>query len=317
VFGPVKGWWRQDKQSKTMLAAGQKQAELGEYAAAFDTYSDLLKTDPNNVAASHGRLDVAMLWVEDFRVSGKDDNEIAQKAASLLTRIGPVLEAGLTTGKGYRDADVVAHLAWLNALKDNLVGDDAKVEQHLVLALKMDPANVYANAMMGDWLLENHRSLDDAKKHFAVALAGGKARPFVRDCELGPMIYNQSPGVRAELIRVVNDMRKQGEPISDDDRGRVHDYFSPGLGSDAELREVLTAVPPEEEWATYQWIDRPLTQWEPFNPLQKQFIQASLWEIEGKRSEALQAFRQLQQQTQHDGGTLPRRIQEAVKRLSK
>jgi hypothetical protein len=171
--------------------------------------------------------------------------------------------------------------------------------------------------MMGEWLVENHRSLDDARRHFAVALASNTARRFVRDCELGPMIYNESPGVRAELIRVVNDMRKHGEPISDNDRGRVHGYFSPGLGSDADLRQVLTAVPPEEEWATYQWIDRPLTQWEPFNAVQKLFIQDSLWEIEGKRDEARLAFRQLQQLTQKDQGTLRRRTQDAVKRLSR
>jgi tetratricopeptide (TPR) repeat protein len=298
LVGPLKGWWSEGRQVKTMLAAGRRQAELGEYQAAFETYSDVLKVKPGNVAATHVRLDAAMLWVEDFRVSGESDKEIADKARSLLQRISPVLEAGLSNEKGYRAADVVAHLGWLNWLKVKLLYEDEKVEEVFRRALEMDPANVYANAMMGDWLLQNNGRLEEARKRFAIALDGGKARPFVRECELGSMIYNWSPGVRGELIRVVNDMRKQGEPLDDDHRSRIHTYFPRGSGSDSDLQEVLTAVPPdEEEWATYQWIDRPLMHEEPFTRVEQQFIQASLWEIARKRDEALRLFLQLQQET--------------------
>jgi hypothetical protein len=316
VVGPLKGWWSQGRQTKIMLTTGQKQAELGDYAAAFDTYSDPLKSDPGNLVAIQGRLDVAMLWIENFRVSGKDHDEIAQKAHGLLAQISPVLEAGLTTGKGYRAADIVAHIGWLNLLKVRLTDEDVPVEEHLLRALKMDPTNVYANAMMGDWLLQNNRSLDDAKRHFGIALQSGKARAFVRECELGVMIYNERPGVRVELIRVVNEMRKDGEPIGDEYRGRIHSYYSPGTGSEENLQEVLSAVPPDEAWATYQWIDRPLTEWAPFTPMEQQFIQAKLDEISGKPDEALQLYRQLERETQASDGTLSRRTRAAVKRLT-
>jgi tetratricopeptide (TPR) repeat protein len=316
VVGPLKGWWSQSRQVRMMLAAGQKQAELGEYPAAFDTYSELLKSAPNNVLAIHSRLDVAMLWIENFRVSGQSNDEIAQKAGALLSRISPVLEAGLTTRKGYRDADIVAHLGWLNLLKVRLANEDARVEENFRRALEMDPTNVYANAMMGDWLLQSNLSLDDAKKHFAVALQTGEAKAFVRQCQLGAMIHNESPGVRAELIRVVNQMRKDGEQLPDGDRGRIHSYYSPGIGSEEDLRKVLSAVPPDESWETYRWIDRPLGEWEPFSPTSQQFIQATLYEISGKREDALKIFRQLEQDTKKQDGTLPRRIHAAVQRLS-
>jgi len=316
VVGPLKGWWSAGRQSKALLAVGQKQAELGEYEAAFATYSDLLKTDPGNVAAVHSRLDVAMLWLENFHVSGENDNEIKQKAEGIFQRISPVLEGGLSNEKGYRAADVVAHLGWLNWLKANNTYEDEKVEENFARALAMDPGNVYANAMMGNWLLENHRGPEEAKKYFAIALASGKERPFVRECQLGGMIYSDTPGVLAELIRVANDMRKNGETITDDRRGRVHSYFDAGLGSDEDLREVLTAVPPDEEWATYQWIDRPLTEWAAFSRVDQQFVQASLWEIAGKRDEALKQFRQIQHDPESGDGTLARRISDAVKRLS-
>lgn len=319
VVGPLKGWWTQDRHSKMMLAAGQKQAEIGEYAAAFDTYSDLLKSDPDYVPAIHARLDAAMLWIEDFRVSGKDDNEVTQKARDLLTRIGPVLESGLTTGKGYRETDLVAHLAWLNLAKVRLTYEDANVKENLERALKMDPNNVYANAMMGDWLLLYNFGLADAKKHFAVALQGGTARAFVRQCQLESMMEKRDGNleVRAELIRVVNEMRKDSEPISDNVRGRIHSMYMPGVGSEAELRAVLSAVPPEDAWATYRWIDRPLSEWAPFDNFQQQFIRAILDEISGKRDEALVLFRQLQHDPQNVPGTRFDRVDAAVKRLTR
>jgi hypothetical protein len=319
VVGPVKGWWSAGREAKSMLAAGQRQADLGEYEASFNTFSDLLKSSPGNVAASRARLDVAMLWLENFEVSGKDDNEIAQKAGAILDRISPVLAGGLSNDQGYRAADIVAHVGWLNWLEvtdTQQVEYEDKVEPNFQRALAMDPDNVYGNAMLGDWLLENNRGLGEAKKYFAKALATGKARAFIRDCQLGALIHNDAPGARGELIRVANDMRKNNEPISDGRRGRVHSYFDAGIGSEEELHEVLTAVPPDQAWETYRWIDRPLTEWAPFAQVQQKFIQASLWEIAGKHDDARQLFLQLQQETKSQHGTLATRIRDAVKRLS-
>ena len=39
------------------------------------------------------------------------------------------------------------------------------------------------------------------------------------------MIYNYDSVVAAELIRVANQMRKDTDPISDSDRGRIRGYF--------------------------------------------------------------------------------------------
>ena len=111
--------------------------------------------------------------------------------------------------------------------------------------------------MIGEWLLLPPANLEEAKTHFATALKGGKAKPFVRGCQLEGMIYNEEPGVRAELIRVANQMRKDNDPISDDDKGRIHSYFSTTVGTDAELREVVSAAPPDEVWAMSGSVLRP------------------------------------------------------------
>src|SRR5438552_18458780 len=82
-------------------------------------------------------------------------------------------------------------------------------------ALEIDPANVYANAMLGNWLLQNNGSLREAVSHFATAVQSGKERPWVRTMQLGWLVYNEAPQARAELVKVVNDMRKSNESLNE------------------------------------------------------------------------------------------------------
>jgi hypothetical protein len=173
--------------------------------------------------------------------------------------------------------------------------------------------------MIGEWLLLPPANLEDAKTHFATALKSGEAKPFVRGCQLEGMIYNEEPGVRAELIRVANQMRKDNDPISNDDKGRIHSYFSTTVGTDAELREVVSAAPPDEVWATYEWVIPPAAEASDFNKLEARFIQANIDEVSGKREEALQIYRSLDQelkQRKDSGPRISQRVRDAVQRLS-
>jgi predicted nucleic acid-binding Zn ribbon protein len=314
VVGPLKGWWTQGRQAKTMLATAQQQEELGEYSASLDTLSEILKNDQGNTQALHTRLDVAMLWVEHTRTPRRDLDAVAPQAKAIFDRLSPVLEAGLGNAKDYRAADVVAHLGWLNLLKMRIVGESGPVETHIHHALQMDPDNVYANAMLGEWLLLTHDSLEQSRQHFATALKTGKARDFVRGCQLEGMIYDDDPGVPAELIRVANQMRKDHDPISDDDRGRIHSYYSTVTGSDAELREVVSAVPPDEAWATYEWVSPPEAP-ASVDTIEQRFIRANIDEAAGQRSDALQIYRGLETDTKDSKSRVAQRVRDALRRL--
>jgi hypothetical protein len=170
--------------------------------------------------------------------------------------------------------------------------------------------------MIGEWLLLPPGNLAEAKTHFAVALKSGKAKPFVRGCQLEGMIYNDEPGVRAELIRVANQMRKDNDPISDTNKGRIHSYFSTTVTTDAELREVVSAVPPDEVWATYDWVSPPLAEASDFDKMERRFIQATIDEVSGKREEALEIYRSLQKEIKDPNVRIAQRVRDAVKRLS-
>jgi tetratricopeptide (TPR) repeat protein len=317
LVGPLKGWWKTGRESHALLATAQRQEELGEYSAALDTLSEILKAKPSDTAALHTQLDVAMAWIEEIRIPRHGLDEVAPQARAVFDRLTPILEGGLSTAKGYRAADVVAHLGWLNFLKWNITKQSGIMESHFREALRMDPDNVFANAMLGEWLLLPPANLTEAKTHFATALNSGKARSFVRGCQLEGMIYNDEPGVRAELIRVANEMRKNNDPMSDSDKGRIHSYFSTTVGTDAELREVVSAVPADEVWATYEWVSPPLAQASDFDKMERRFIQANIDEVSGKREEALQIYRILQKEIKDPNVRIAQRVRDAAQRLSR
>jgi len=316
VVGPLKGWWKQGHQSHAMLTIAQRQSELGEYSAAMDTLDGILKASPEDKEALHTRLDAAMAWIEEIRTPRHDIDDVAPQARVIFDRLTPVLEGGLGSAKDYRAADVVAHLGWLNLLKLRITGQSGIIESHFREALQMDPENVYANAMMGEWVLLTHGNLDEAKAHFSAALKNGKAKTFVRGCQLEGMIYDDDAGVPAELIRVANQIRKDKDLISDDDRSRLHGYFSTTVGSDAELREVVSALPPEEIRATYEWLSPPDPQESDFRKMERRFIEANIDEVSGKREDALQIYRSLETETKGSNLRIAQRVRDAVRRLS-
>jgi hypothetical protein len=317
IVGPVKGWWKQGRQSHAMLATAQRQSELGEYSAALDSVAEVLKASPGDEQALHTQLDVAMAWIEDIRTPRHDVNAVAPQARLIFDRLTPILESGLGTAKDYRAADVVAHLGWLNLLKWRIAGQSGIIESHLRAAVQMDPHNVFANAMFGEWALLTHGDLEEAKMHFATALKSGKSKTFVRDCQLEGMIYNDDAGVPAELIRVANQMRKDKDPIGDDDRGRIRWNFSL-TESDAELKQVLSSVPPEELRATYEWLSPRDSEGSDLSTrMERRFVEAYVDEVSGKREEALQIYRSLETETKNSDPLVSKRIRDAVLRLSR
>jgi len=315
IVGPVKGWWKQGRQSHAMLATAQRQSELGEYSAALDSVAEALKANPGDEQALHTQLDVAMAWIEDIRTPRHDVDAVAPQARVIFDRLTPILQGGLGTAKDYRAADVVAHLGWLNLLKWRIAGQSGIIESHLRAALQLDPQNVFANAMFGEWVLLTHGDLEEAKAHFATALKSGKSKTFVRDCQLEGMIYNDDAGVPAELVRVANQMRKDKDPIGDD-RSRIRWNFSL-TESDTELKEVLSAVPPQELLATYEWLAPPDSEGSDFGKkVERRFVEAYVDEVSGKREEALQIYRSLETETKNSDPLVSKRIRDAVLRLS-
>jgi tetratricopeptide (TPR) repeat protein len=305
-----------ERQAKITLA--EAQTNQGEYQAAVQTYAAILKDDPLDRAVLDQQLATTMQWVEDFHVVSSSDQNSDQIAASALDQVLPILDGGLSRTKGIAAADVQAHIGWAhwmnNKMADREVGPAA--EQNLRAALATDPTNAYANGMLGNWLLQNGGSLEEAIRDFKVALSTGKARPFIRSLQFGGLIYHDERGARAELIKAANDMRKAHEPIHAATKSRLLSFcYTVAINDPADLAESLSSVPTDESWQTYLWIDD-APRSSDVQRTDHEFIQANLLELSGKRQESLIQFRQLQKEGPANRPTMKDAVDRAIARLS-
>jgi tetratricopeptide (TPR) repeat protein len=307
-----------------MFATARTEADRGEYESAFKTYQDLLKTDPGNRVAKDRQVDVAMGWLDDFHVIASDGGDVESLAATRLSEIIPLLDAGLARANGQRPraADILAHIGWAHWLNQKLAHREfgPRAERDLRLALQLDTVNVFAHAMLGNWIMQTGGRTEEALMHFRIAVEGNRARPLVRQMQLGVLVYPRDPETRTALIRLANEMRRNGEPIDDQEKNRILTAYDPTVNSAEELSETLSAVPANEAWPTYLWLDTRSTDGAnlDYQRLKHDFIYASILEIERNREYALSAFQRLRTELKgrRYDGRIVTYVDNAITRLS-
>ena len=317
-LGPWGASHERKLQIKQLLHTAGAQAEQTEYESAFDSYQQILRLDSSNRAAQEGQVDAAMRWLENFHVLAPEGQRPEEVAAPQLVQLKGVLEAGLarTSGKDTRAADILAHLGWAHYMNEKIAFREfGNAERYFQQALAIAPTNVYANAFLGNWLLQTAGNRAEALSHFQTALATNQERSLVRSLQLGGLYQNDAPGLRGELVRVLNEMRVNREPLDKSLQGRLSYLYSSTVSTAAELREVLTAVPLDDAWKTYLWLnpERPAD-----STVERDFVHANLTEISGDRAKALAEFKTLAValRAQHLNGRIADYTAAAIKRLS-
>jgi hypothetical protein len=138
----------------------------------------------------------------------------------------------------------------------------------------------------------------------------------VRSMQRGGLYHNDAPGMRGELVKALNGMRANQEPLDRSLQGRLSYLYSSTVSTAAELREALTAVPAEDAWETYLWLnpERPGD-----STVERDFVQANLTEISGDRAKALAEFKVLAAalRAQHFDGRIADYTAAAITRLSR
>jgi len=289
------GPWRASREREARVAALLKtaatQSSQTEYESAFNSYQQVLGLDDANRAALDGQVDAAMRWLENFHVLVGEGQKAEDLAAPSLAHLKTVLEAGLarTSGRDARAADILAHLGWAHWLNEKIAFKEFNGAERLFSqSLAIDPSNVFANAMLGNWLLQTHGDSAAAKRHFQTALASGAQRPLVRTMQLGGLLYNNDPGMHAEFVRVLNEMRKSNESVDPAVKSRTGYLYDAASSQANEFREVLTAVPHNENWETYLWLSGGASA-----DIRQAFVHASLAEFSDNRAVALSEFKTL------------------------
>jgi hypothetical protein len=329
LIGALTGWFHtfsnahtQSAEVKALMATADSQTKQGEYEAAVKTYGQILKNDPVNPVVLDAQLNATMEWVENFSVLVSEGQSATNAAGQQIDQMLPILNAGLSRLKGSRAADVEAHLGWTHWLNWHIAEREyrATAEKDLRAAVELDKNNVYANAMLGNWMLQNRGNFSEAIAHLNTAVATGKARPLVREMQVGGLLGNDIPGARAEIFKAMDDIRRSGEPLDEETKHRIVGFCcEAAMSSDAELKESLTAVPKDDAWKTYLWLsDAPVESSEQkAKTLTQEFVHARLLEFTGDSAGAFAMYRTLQTELKGTNMVIADKVDEAVKRLSK
>jgi tetratricopeptide (TPR) repeat protein len=322
-FGNIQGHFHQNAQLDSEMAVAQSQSRQRDYQASVQSYADVLKADPLYRPALDQQLQTTMLWVENYGVYVKEGEDPGAAAASQLDQIIAILDAAVARTGGTAAADVQAHLGWAHWLNQHVAErefpPEAAAERNFRAALASDPSNVYANAMLGNWMTMNGGSPSEAVQYFNTAIATGKARAFVRSLQLAGLRNLDERGARAALMKALNEMRKNGEPLDPEEKHRSLGFCcDPGVTDRAELTESLSAVSTDDAWQTYLWLDD--QQGTGGDAKQRQiihdFIAANITEISGDKQKSLSEYRALQDELKSQGSTLRDSVDQAIARLS-
>jgi tetratricopeptide (TPR) repeat protein len=321
TFGKIQDHFRSHTELDAKMAIAQNQSQQGDYQAALASYADILRANSRYQPAFDQQRNTAMLRVENFSVMESAGQNAADLARPQLDQIFAILDAALVRSKGAQAADVEAHLGWAHWLNQHIAQREyGPVAEHdLRAALALDPANVYANAMLGNWMLQNGGNFAEAAAHFQTAVATGKARALVRTMQIGGLVSAGSRAGSVELMRTADDMRKNNEALDAGSKSRIlFECFGPSLEDRPRLVASLSAVPPDDAWRTYLWLDDQPREGEEakYQLLARDFVQANVLEISGKRPEALAKYRALRQELTNQHSTLQSPVHDAIARLS-
>jgi tetratricopeptide (TPR) repeat protein len=301
------------------MRRAQAQVAHGDYSTGMKSFSDLIKTHPRSKAPRLGRLEAGMAWIRNYHIMGADSTAIAAAANTELSQIMAVMEAESGEVAGTEAADLAAHLGWAHFLKYKIAEADTEeaAEPYFRQALRLDANNVYGNAMLGNFLAQtNSDALAEATRCFRAAVETGQERVWVRSFELGGLMSDHEAPAKRELAKVANEMRKNGEPINGGLKHRILAIYTPTVASQAELANVLSAVPPDDTWATYIWLDENVNGDDPeWQELKHTFVLANIDALSGRSDQALALYRQLARNPRVADSNLAARVADAIKRL--
>ena len=199
---------RLEREVSDLRLSAKVQSDAGAYAGAWDLYAKAAELAPQNDDVTRSRERLAMDWLENIRVTVGGGTFTA-----IVDKVAPVLAGCAATNEAPRAADCHAHLGWADVLRAREGAGGLNPIAHYQRALKIERDNVYAHTMWGHELLRTPHSIAEARARFDAALASGRERSFVRLMQLSGLLSGTNAELENEAVRVVNDMRKNGEAI--------------------------------------------------------------------------------------------------------
>ncbi len=275
------------------IAAGATlQATSGDYSAAWNQMQEAVTIDQfyRNQQAKLG-----MAWLRNAGYFVGISKE--QSFREIVDKVVPVLYEILDTAKPVEAADIYAHAGYGNYLKRLDGIHNLEISKFFYDALQIDPVNTYAHAMLGFWMIcrergatsEGRSSVTMAMNEFSAALMSNRDRSYVRKMQLAALQSMDDSDYVITLIKVLNDMRKNNEPLEPETRARLSSRIY-SWSDVIVLKSIPSAIPPSEHLVTYLWLlqnkDKSLSE-----SVIRGFFFARLTEAVGDSARALALYR--------------------------
>ena len=317
------------RQIDELVRTEQLQAQANDYPAAWASLERALTIAESGgqLAKLTGQLSVdarrireaqenlAMAWVEDLRVAP------GGTYVATADKLTPVMTRGAVAASGARKADLLAHIGWATFYKSLEGAPTPDLTPQYQAALAVDPANPFAHAFLGHWIVWSRGSLESAMKEFDAAVAANRSRPFVRMVQR-LAFKRRGESADAVLVAVVNEMRKNGEPVGPamlSDVDGVY-WFACGSRENSErLRALLGTAPPAEQVVTYRalFYDAAVQNADPSRVPARNACLATLLEAADRKDEALKVWHDVRQAFKpKEASQLADRADAAIRRLS-
>jgi tetratricopeptide (TPR) repeat protein len=274
------------KNTNALLATETEEKKAGDYSTGWQTLEKATQLDPNSSTLRIAKHELAMAWLEDVHL------QEGQKFSNVTDKVEPVLlRAAAASKPGPEQADLRAHVGWAYFLESRDGRADLDPAKEYQEAAAEDANNPYAHAMWGHWILWQHcDQIAEARKQFTAALAAAREGAYVRRLELSALLNCHTRESDLEVIRVANDMRKEGRRLDDGERGHILDIYSQEFTpKTAETLLFVNAVPPAEHVATFRWLfDDPRS--DENRGASRMYYLAELQEAAGQREDALSNY---------------------------
>jgi tetratricopeptide (TPR) repeat protein len=300
-----------------LTTAAQQLCEAGDHALAWQRYDEAFARYPDRKPLHLARKVCGMRWLREIRVRvGKET------FTDIVNRVLPVLAEGATAAGGQHLADLYAHMGWADYLRNREGAGRLDPEAHYRKALAVEPANIYAHAMWGHYIIARKPLTEEGKQHFAAAVAGGRERGFVRTLQFAALVEYGSFEGQLEALRVAGEMRRNGEAMDQARRDHLWRavYASRLYMGDWRVQRprFMAAFSDPEGPATFRWL-YPEDQVSERNRDQWKFLLASLEQAAGEREAALARYEALRAdlELRRASGTLLLASTEAIKQLQR
>lgn len=304
-------WQEENEKVKSLVTAARFLDKSGDYEGAWKLLEQARVIRPSLDEIKTERANTAMLWLRNIHLGILQGEKISGVTDKLL----PALREEAAIAQGREKADVLAHIGWANFLKFKDGAHNVTVEENFRRALEADSVNVFANAMLGFWLLYpdgGNGNIAEAKRHFEAAKKDGREGKFLRKLTLWAYRHgNTALQYEPEIITAVNEMRLQKDTLTLIERMQIVNdtYYS----DEETLDSIFARLTPQEHLLTFFYLTRGIDM---DGRLYLQFIHAMILEKMEDYRGAVQIYKTIASKKSYEDFKYKDAVGEGIKRLS-